>query len=414
MTGTALAAAPLGEPNGIALQPGGRKLPADVPDNLLLDAIAYVDSLPERGEADQLIDHLRPRLRRLRPQRRIRFARLLAMPLEPAIVPTRAWRPGKPAMPRAILPLFASITTRVYPDCAEAAEAILMDAALPLQERISRAGALAWPEAGAVLAKAEPAADWRQAGLPEADCLALVRAAGTVLSRAVLLHDLTDPAAPTADVDAALAQILSATQLAGAMTWGVMLTILLHQFPQANAPIVAADTTIQSGTKLAAAASAALEAAWRWIEGADAMMPDEPVAAAAAVRRQVALLKRLSMEPGRKRRGTEVAGRLAVACRAAMAEAARYRFCDRLAQLTESPDSRAMEAIEDDARGIRQFDIEVRRLGEHAGTADALKDAAQAVAQCRALHAMDQARLAEILLGAKAALALLREAAAGK
>ena len=50
-------------------------------DAQILQAVAMVDAMPERGAADEIVAPLRSRLARLRPPRPLRFARLLFLPL---------------------------------------------------------------------------------------------------------------------------------------------------------------------------------------------------------------------------------------------------------------------------------------------------------------------------------------------
>ena len=45
-------------------------------DTQILRAVAMVDAMPDRGQADQLVAPLRARLARLRPPRPLRFARI--------------------------------------------------------------------------------------------------------------------------------------------------------------------------------------------------------------------------------------------------------------------------------------------------------------------------------------------------
>src|SRR5689334_24255463 len=76
---------------------------ASARDEQIMQVVAMVDAMPNRGPADQLIAPLRPRLARLRPPRPLRFARLLFLPLDPLIVPAARWRAEQPTIPRTVI-----------------------------------------------------------------------------------------------------------------------------------------------------------------------------------------------------------------------------------------------------------------------------------------------------------------------
>ena len=77
-------------------------------DEQILQVVAMVDAMPNRGPADQLIAPLRARLALQRPPRPLRFARLLFMPLDPLIVPAARWRAAQPAIPRTVIAVLAA------------------------------------------------------------------------------------------------------------------------------------------------------------------------------------------------------------------------------------------------------------------------------------------------------------------
>ena len=90
-----------------APQPELRRLRRDLSmaaDEQIARVVAMLDRLPDRGEADQVLDPLRPRLRTLKPPRPLTLARLLFMPLEGALVAPTAWRRGGPVAAGPQLP----------------------------------------------------------------------------------------------------------------------------------------------------------------------------------------------------------------------------------------------------------------------------------------------------------------------
>ena len=70
--------------------------------------VAMLDRLPDRGEADRVLDPVRPRLRALGLKRPLGLPRLLFLPLDGAILPPSRWSRGAPAVPRSALPMLAA------------------------------------------------------------------------------------------------------------------------------------------------------------------------------------------------------------------------------------------------------------------------------------------------------------------
>src|SRR5947209_19572064 len=75
----------------------------DASDSAILRITQVIDTMPDRGATDQLLDGLRPRLSSLRPPRPRTLARELFTPLDPVIVASGAWRPGLAAIPRSVI-----------------------------------------------------------------------------------------------------------------------------------------------------------------------------------------------------------------------------------------------------------------------------------------------------------------------
>ncbi|MBV9538404.1 MAG: hypothetical protein JOY70_05680, partial [Acidisphaera sp.] len=83
-----------------------RSLAENADERVIVQVVNLVESMRERGAADELLVRLRPRLVQLRPPRNIKLPRLLFTPLDGVIVPGSRWRPGMNAVPRsALLPL---------------------------------------------------------------------------------------------------------------------------------------------------------------------------------------------------------------------------------------------------------------------------------------------------------------------
>jgi hypothetical protein len=132
---------------------GGRL--AEASDSRLLEAVAFLDRLSERGAADRLLDPVRPRLATLRPPRPATLERVLVLPFEDLLTATEECWPGRRRASRALLPyvvrtvlasLDAPLACRAFEELAgrdmRAGAAILsVGAALwPAAARLLRAG----------------------------------------------------------------------------------------------------------------------------------------------------------------------------------------------------------------------------------------------------------------------------------
>ena len=123
----------------------------NAPDAQLARIVAMVDAIPVRGAADALIAPLRPRLALLRPARKMQLTRLLFSPLNPLIVPLRAWRRGDVGVARSNLPPLSTAVRAALPDlCREVDDALLAISPGDGSALLSL-GARLWPEAAAML-----------------------------------------------------------------------------------------------------------------------------------------------------------------------------------------------------------------------------------------------------------------------
>ena len=137
-------------PPGVERRSVGRDL-ANAPDERVLEVVRFVEGLPDRGPVDGLLAPLRGRLRGLRPPRPLRFARLMFLPIEPAIVEARDWRAGEPMLPRTAIAPLAGVVERVRPDLVAHVQCVAADPALLDTERVGLAGRSLWPAAAEAL-----------------------------------------------------------------------------------------------------------------------------------------------------------------------------------------------------------------------------------------------------------------------
>ncbi|PWS38939.1 hypothetical protein DFH01_06745 [Falsiroseomonas bella] len=151
---------------------------AAAPPEKLGRIVGLLDSLQARGAADALLAAARPRLKDLRPDRPMRFTRLLAVPLEPALVAPEAWTRAPIEIPRSALTPIGDAVRGALGLAADEIEAAALGRTMADAALVARLGARLWPlAAGAVLPAIPPG--WEAAGLPAASAapvLALCRA----------------------------------------------------------------------------------------------------------------------------------------------------------------------------------------------------------------------------------------------
>jgi hypothetical protein len=380
---------------------------AGADDTRVLQVLRYVDALADRGQADGLLAPLRDRLRRLRPSRPLRFARLLFTPLDPAIVSTRDWRAGAPQLPRSAIAPIVAMVRRARPDLLLPIEAIIKDSNQTEAARMRNGGSMLWTPSATLLRTAEAPPEWRDAGLPPAAFRALAAGCARCLGAAEQLDDMDDPGVPAADLDRVLAAQIAASEADGPIAWGMLLSVLLQRFPASDAPHRAA-AAAGANRALRQSTEAAFEAAWAWIErAANDTSVGDPAEAAADLRRQAALLEVLARDPKQRRRALALQAELRAACAHRIESVAQERLVGPLQRITaaDATDEGVLAVLETDARALRQLDAESRRLGTGVGHEAQLRTAAAAVTARIDMPPMDRARLVEILLGPQAALA---------
>jgi len=386
----------------------------DASDAQVARAVAEVDRLPRRGEADHLIAPLRPRLARLRPPRPLRFARLLFLPLQPLIVPAPRWQPESAVIPRAaLLPLAATVHHGLAATSASV-EAMIRDASMHDEAIVHAAGAVLWPQAASLLSEVPPPVGWSDTGWGAGLYPPLARCVGAVLSHAVAVQDLAAEAEAgitpprRGPVGTMLADIAARYPDALAM----LVLLLLAKLPTL-APLLP-ELAAELGPAVEAAVRQALAAAFGALlsgleEGgsSEAAMPSwDLTEAVQELRRRVVLLDQLARRPdlpqGRAR-VQAVRQKLDAGCRQLFSDVVATEFLPALREGT------APSGLEATARRLRELESEARVLGGAESYDAALRSAAGAVrAQGAALSKPARARLVEILAGPEAALEALR------
>jgi hypothetical protein len=394
---------------------------AEVNDARVIQVVALVDRMAERGAADDLIEPLRARLGQIRPPRPLRFSRLLFLPLDPIIVPAPRFRAGTPTVPRTALAPFAAVVHAALGPRAAEIETAIAGRTAEDTETVQRVGRGLWPEAAAILTSApQPPAGWTAAGLPAALYPTLARGVAAVLQQAANLQAIVADAAAGLPISLAVVDaVLADAAPAGPEAWSLVLAVLLGRLPDADAVLVQANawTARRGDPALRAAFDQVSEAQVAGLEspdGATAEMAGSDLAAAGIqVHRMVGLLDGLGDEAApaaRRARVTAIRQRVDSCCRTRFANGLAGEFLAPLHALLQSPEPQAVKRLETTARQLRALETEARRVGS-APTYDALLRQAAVVvrnvASDAGLALIEKVRLIEILAGPEEALALL-------
>ncbi len=347
----------------------------------------------------------RTRMRILRPTRPLKLARLLAMPLEPVLIDAAHWRSGAVTLPRSAIQPFAAVIEAALPALTEKVSAMIAGKTTQDREAVQEAGAVLWPEAATVLQAASvPPPDWARACLPPASFQPLAQAVAVCLSVSPRLADLADPTMPATHLDTALSAMLRLALPVQPVGWGMMLALLVTQFPGSQ-PLRDAVLHQGAATQLRPASDAVLRHVWAWIDEALTGTPAELADTAAALRRRTVLLHALAGERAHRVQATEKRTALRQVYAAQLASLARERLIAPLAALTAPPDDAQVARLEAEARGLRRLAADIRALGGQADTV--MQDAAGVVTHIGVLGVVDRARLVEILDDPELALRLL-------
>lgn len=376
-------------------------------DTQVVQVVAMVDRMPDRGAADALIAPLRPRLAVLRPCRMLSFTRLLFLPLDPLIVPAPGWRPPSPGIPRPVLAPLAGLVRAALGDQASTIDRLVAGRTTDDAAAMAAAGQTLWPAAAAVLRESAPPTGWAEAsGLPDSLYDALVRPIAALLAEGAALHRV---AVEGDDLDAE--GVLRRAAGVGPAALAMALALLLTLLPGSGELLLVADDLAgKCRDDGRMAAELALEFL---LNGAGRAPPAAlPTAQAAEhMRRAALLLETMTTEAQTTQRGARAARVAAV--RRRLDDTCRERFA-AAAEMLALPPAGEMDAIvatvaaaEAGARDLRRLDAIGRRLGDGGSYDRALQALAMRLSRDPQLARMDKLRLAEILLGPEAALALL-------
>jgi hypothetical protein len=395
---------------------------AEARDKQILQVVAMVDAMPNRGQADQLIAPLRSKLARLRPPRPLRFARLLFMPLDPLIVPASRWKPGQATIPRTVIPLLAEAVEQALGSLAPAITAMIEGQTTQNQSVVEAAGALLWPRAAELLPVTPMPAAWITTGLPMQHYQPMARRIAALLSQAERLQRLISEAgmglAPGATI---VRSMLADVDGRDPEAQPMVIALLLARVPDAGPALAQIATSLgprgEASFRLAGeqAADVLLDqlasagGGGRQLDGHDLAQAGE------TVRRLTSLLGALGGDSdsfARRERLRDLRERINTGCQALFTDRLSADLLNPLRACGADSGAEPDWELEAAARGLRALETEARRAGG-GKTYDALMgQAADVVREVTTKGGLGYAgglRLMEILAGAEVALALFGE-----
>ncbi len=385
---------------------------ASASDIALTQVIEILDRLPDRSEADRLLDAARPRLRQLRPSRSLQFTRLLFLPLDGAISDAQEWQKGDARLPRSALPAIAEALRVAMGAAAEQLEASFSGKFFHDTAAVDRAGRELWATAARLAPSLKPGPRWERTGLREADFAALVQLASGVWQHAGPLWSAIQLAGwgpPEEAVRAALSPLAGENSPA----FGMALATLMQK---ATSPGQVAREAARLSERAGSIADAAVD---DWLERAQVQLPGEDLISAAAFAESFGrAFKDLenaptTRNPRRGARMVQLRQQAEETCRLAYEEGLETQILRQLPVLCAAATPELILAIEGQARALRRIENIGMRYGIDPGYDSASKRIAAALETARqslepgGLTKLDLARLAEILLGPEAALSFL-------
>ena len=389
---------------------------ADASDPQLMRILAMVDAMQDRGEADQLIAPLRPRLSKLRPRRPMSLPRLLFTPLNPIIVSGPEWRRGMLAVPRtALQPLADLVRDGATLACANV-ERRVSGLTTAHSDEIAAIGREIWPIAAELLRTRPAPENWTEAtGLQEADFKTIATQAAAGLTNGECIWRLIGLAQNGRDpADFEFEELLGNAMQGGPDDLAIVMALLAARLPRAEVMLIAAEDVVsrQAEPALRQAADRAVDA---MLDGMDSQQVSGPTLGLAVgeLRRMVGLLEdidaRSSQRPTRRAKIEKIRQQIDTASRQKFTATLDTDLLKPAGQLAAASDQEVTN-LEIAARGLRHFEQAARRLGgaeqydrQLRNAAEALRPQADETPQTFA----DRVRLIEILQGSEAAAALL-------
>ncbi len=385
---------------------------ASASDMALAQVIEILDRLPDRSEADRLLDAARPRLKQIKPSRSLQFTRLLFLPLDGAISDNSEWQKGDARLPRSALPAIAEALRLAMGQEAQRIEASFQGKFFHDLAAVDRAGRPLWAAAARLAPDLKPGPRWERTGLRPDDFAPLVELAAGVWRHAGPIWAAVQLAGwgpPDDAVRAALAPMADEASPGFAMA---LATLMI----KATSPGQVAREAARLSDKAASIADTAVD---DWLERARVQLPSEDLIAAASFAEAFGrAFQDLENAPTTRnpRRGTrlvQLRQEAEVTCRLAYEEGLETHILRQLPSLCAAATPELILVLENQARALRRIESIGRRYGLDHGYEGAARRIAAALEAARrtlepgGMTRLDLARLAEILLGPEAALAYL-------
>ena len=381
-------------------------------DMALTNVVEILDRLPDRSEADRLLDAARPRLRQLRPSRSLQLTRLLFLPLDGAIVDNAEWQRGDSRLPRAALPGIAEALRMALGEEVQKLEASFANKTFQDTGVVDRAGRILWSAAAALADNLAPGPRWGDSGFRPEDFQNMVQLAAGVWRHAGPLWaaiQLSGWGPPDEAVRAALAPMAEEDSPA----FGMCLATLMQK---ATNPGMVAQAATTLSDRAGSVADAAVD---DWLARARVNLPAQDLVVAATLAESFGRafhdLENAppTRNPNRAERLVQLRQEAELTCRLAYEEGLAAEIMQQLPHLATSATHEQVVALESQARALRRIELIGRRYGiDHGyeGSAKRIGEAVRAAKQAltpAGLTKLDLARLAEILMGPEAALEAL-------
>jgi len=381
-------------------------------DSALTHVVEILDRLPDRQEADRLLDAARPRLRQLRPARRLQFTRLLFLPLDGAIVDNKEWQRGDACLPRCALPGIAEAVHLAIGEEAARLEADIAGKTYQDLGVVDRTGRALWAAAASHAQKLKPGPRWQESGLRPDDFAPLLRLSAEVWRHAGALWaaiQLADWGPPEEAIKAAL------TPLAEEQNTGFAIglaTLMQKAISPGTVALVAAGLSVRAGS----IADAAVD---DWLEKARIILPTENLVEAAnfaeAFKNAFQDLEnaRPSRNSNRAERLVQLRQDTEVSLRLAYEQGLEAEIFQQIPSLCRVASPDQITHLESQARALSRIELIGRRFGMGHGYDGAARRILMAISEAKqsitpdGLTKLDLARIAEILLGPDLALDIL-------
>lgn len=391
---------------------------ANAQDAKIHRILELIDGLAKRDEADAVIAPLRQRLAKLKPRRKVNFARLLFMPFSPLIVPPSDWTRESSNIPRTALGTLARYIQLNQPEAAGSGPTVAADVFSDDLTSLLRAGERVWPAAAEFL-RSLPAipADWsKETGLQDRDFTAISTSLQVLFPLAAPLIQIAVNARTGIDAEPErLLAMLDATAPSGARITAMFIAMCLSWLPRPGVFIKIADqfANAKEHAAVAATADSAVELVLSGIERSSTFKADL-ASAADEMRRVAVLLDDLTInspnKPGRRTRVEKVRQSVDTVCRENFATEIGSRLIDPCAMIATA-DEGAIEGFENTARTLRRYEAVARRFGGAEFYDQQVLGAAQSLTPRRdetAMARVSRIRLIEILRGSDAAAAAMQ------